>query len=155
MKFSKFGGISHPIAVAIVTIAAIAGTIALVMNYLLPMAFGVAGSAKFMVTDVHLSSDSFSITIKNVGNVKITHIKIYIGNSKIIDRGVNIDPGGEVTCSIVNKIYRECRGSGTSGSWGINWLPSITPGGRYRISVIVYFQNGESKTWTGKVIASS
>ena len=160
MNFRKYLklGLHHAITVAIVTIAAIAATIAITMNYLYPLATSITGSAKFIITDLHLSSNAFSITIKNIGNVMIKHVEVYLNDIQIISiSGRVASSGAELTCYIIKTpSQKSCKSSsGYETSKVIQNLPNIVPGKTYTITVIVEFQNGERKIGTQNVVAST
>ena len=138
-------------------------------GYLQGLAFGTVGSPQYMVTVSALSTNEFKLNVKNIGQVAIekADVKILDGISKSEIWKVTLDfksankvvkQGQEATLTCAVGFGCTYTVSGHSGEVTLKttWPPTNLIAGRpYIISVKLYFANGQTKTWTTTVTATS
>jgi len=135
---SRHKGIANVITYVLLLIAVIALTLYVIYNYLWPTSTSIVGSAKFIVENVHLGVGSFSVTIKNIGQVDIGEVKAYVDNSLILEAVGDVKPGATLTCSIIENTVHSCTTS--EYIWLIDYeVPNVEPGHVYRITIVIYF----------------
>lgn len=151
---SRRRGLANVITYVLLLIAVIALTLYVIYNYLWPSSTSIVGSAKFIVENVHLGVGSFSITIKNIGQVDIGEVKAYVDNSLILEAVGDVKPGATLTCSIIENTVHSCTTS-SGYIWLIDYeVPNVEPGHTYRITIVIYFANHVEETWTYTTVAS-
>jgi len=131
--------------------------------------YGVTGSAQYMVTLNSLSENEFKLSIKNIGSVAIVRadIKILDGitRTQIWSATINFQNSripvkqgqtAVIDCAVGYGCVVTVSGYSNSISLSSNWPPSQFIAGRpYIISVKLYFANGQQKTWTTEITATS
>ena len=162
-------GISPAITAAIVAVVGIAVGI-FIAAQLLGLSFAIGGSPAYTAQVNSLKVDAFEFMIKNLGSVAITDVNVKvldaISNTEVVSFTIDLDKNSMTVNQGQEMVLRCATGFGTCkvtvSGYGkeidtkVTWPSNKIIAGRpYKVISEIIFANGERKTWSTIVTATT